>query len=212
MRRLSRLAASALILTFTFTACGGRSTSIPSVSNGGDAGTSSAHSSSDLAAPAISVPHTTGNLAFSDSGRRSAASPVRVAITLRYNNQASLDQFVSQVSDPHSALYRHFLTPQQFNDRYAPTAQQEAAVVRALQSAGFTIVGRYSNRTVVDAVAPSATVERFFSTEIHTLNQGKYGQRYANVKPAAVPASIAPYVLTASLSNLVIARTGVDQA
>ncbi|HEV3155257.1 MAG TPA: protease pro-enzyme activation domain-containing protein [Candidatus Baltobacteraceae bacterium] len=212
MRRLSRLAASALILTFTFTACGGRSTSIPSVSNGGDAGTSSAHSSSSTTAPAISVPHTTGNLAFSDSGRRSAASPVRVAITLRYNNQASLDQFVSQVSDPHSALYRHFLTPQQFNDRYAPTAQQEAAVVRALQSAGFTIVGRYSNRTVVDAVAPSATVERFFSTEIHTLNQGKYGERYANVMPAAVPASIAPYVLTASLSNLVIARTGVDQA
>ena len=160
----------------------------------------------------ISVPKTFGALAFTDSGRRAANAPVNVSITLRYNNQAELDQFVAAVSDPHSGMYGHVLSKEDFNSRYGPTVEQEAAVVRALQSAGFTVTQRFSNRTIVDATAPSATVERFFATEMHTVQQGKYGQRFANVKPAVVPASIASYVRTASLSNVVIARTKVDEA
>ena len=65
--------------------------------------------------------------------------------------------------------------------------QQEQAVVDALQKGGFAVTKRYSNRTVIDATAPSATVERFFATEMHTVNQGKYGQRFANLKAATVP-------------------------
>ena len=130
-------------------------------------------------------------------------------MTLRYNNQAQLDQFVAAQSGPGGG--HQFLTPAQFNSMYAPTAQQEQAVVNALQAAGFTVTHRYSNRTVVDASAPSSVVENFFSTEIHSVQQGKYGQRYTNVKPATVPASIASYVSTASLSNVVIAETKVAQ-
>ncbi len=41
---------------------------------------------------------------------------------------------------------------------------------------------------------------------MHNVAQSTYGTRYANLKPAMVPASISQYVLTASLSNVVIAR------
>ena len=88
---------------------------------------------------------------------------------MRYNHQAKLDRFVADVSNPHSASYHHFLTASQFNNYYAPSAQQEGAVVRALEAAGFTITQRFPNRTIVDARAPSSTVERFFSTEMHTV-------------------------------------------
>ncbi len=81
----------------------------------------------------------------------------------------------------------------------------------ALQSAGFRITARYSNRTIIDAAAPSATVERFFSTQMHTVSQGKYGERFANLTPAGVPSSIAPYIRTASLSNVVIALPKIGQ-
>jgi hypothetical protein len=152
-----------------------------------------------------------GALAFSDVGRRSPRDPVAVSLTLRYNNQEELDRFVSDVSNPHSGSYRRFLSPQEFAAHYAPTPQQEESVVKALQSEGFTITQRFSNRTIVDAVAPSSTVERFFSTEMHTVQQGKYGERYTNIRGASVPASIASLVRTASLSNLVAVRTVVDQ-
>ena len=84
-------------------------------------------------------------------------------------------------------------------------------MVQALQSAGFTVTQRYPNRTVVDATAPSSTVERFFSTEMHTVQQGKYGTRFTNVRGATIPESIASLVHSVSLSNLVMVRTVVDQ-
>ncbi|MBV8531052.1 MAG: hypothetical protein JO104_07015, partial [Candidatus Eremiobacteraeota bacterium] len=197
------------MLTLSFTACGGHDSSLPTAQPGGAAGQSIGQTTPS--SPVISVPKTFGALAYTDRGRRGPNQPVRVAITLRYNHQTELDRFVAQVGNPRSGLYRHFLTQAQFNAYYAPTAGQEASVVQALQNAGFRIVQRFANRTMVDAVAPSATVERFFTTEMHTVDQGKYGERYTNVKSATVPASIAPYVLTASLSNVVIARTQIEQ-
>ncbi|HTX59317.1 MAG TPA: protease pro-enzyme activation domain-containing protein [Verrucomicrobiae bacterium] len=210
MRRSSRVMASVLGLALSLTACsGGTMSSLPSTF--GNTGGANADSAARLIAqasntPVISVPKTFGALAFSDAGRRPAKAPVSVTLTLRYNHQAELDQFVANMGKSHRVL-----TPEQFNAYYAPTAKQEEAVVRALEAAGFTITHRYSNRTIVDAKAPSAVVEHFFSTEIHTVHQGKYGERFTNVRPAMVPASIARYVRDASLDNLVIARTRVDQ-
>jgi hypothetical protein len=47
---------------------------------------------------------------------------------------------------------------------------------------------------------------------MHTVQQGKYGQRFANLKAATVPATIASFVSTVSLSNVVIAETKIEQA
>ena len=98
---------------------------------------------------------------------------------------------------------RHFLTREEFNDRYAPTRRTGRAS-RAGAPARRTSRSykRYPNRTIVDATAKSSVVEHFFSTEIHTVRQGKYGERYTNVKPATVPPEIAPLVRDVSLNNL----------
>jgi kumamolisin len=133
---------------------------------------------------------------------------VRVSITLNYNHESELEQFIAAHSAGRGA--RSFMTQQQFNNYYAPTAQQEQAVIGALESAGFTITQRYSNRTIVDATAPSRIVENFFKTQMHTVSQGKYGERFANLAPASLPSSLAQYVRAASLSNVVIAQTMVN--
>jgi kumamolisin len=194
------------MLTLSLAACGGHSSTLPRTADANSSGTQSTGRSA--AAAQISVPKTAGQLAYTDLGRRAAAAPVTVAIVLKYNHQDELDQFVANESKP--GVPHHFMTAAQFNNYYAPTVQQENAVVAALRSAGFQITHRYNNRTVVDASAPSATVEKFFSTEMHTVSQGKFGNRYANLTPATVPSSITPYVLTASLSNVVVARPGVN--
>src|SRR5581483_4789340 len=58
----------------------------------------------------------------------------------------------------------------------------------------------------------TSAVERFFSTEIHTVHQGKYGERYTNVVPATLPSDIAPLVRDVSLNNLVVVRTVAEQS
>lgn len=216
MRELSRVVASALGLILALSACGGHSGSLPSASPGNDNGLTQSVAGAGLTPsgvtlPAISVPRTNGALAFTDAGRRAPSAPVTVSLTLAYNHQAELDRFVAGVSDPHAGSYRRFLSSQQFNDYYAPTAQQEQSVVSTLTRAGFTITQRFPNRTIVDATAPSATVERFFSTQMHTVRQGIYGERFANLAPATIPASIASLVRSASLSNVVVVRTVADQ-
>jgi hypothetical protein len=202
-----RVLAGSLGLTLAVTACSGHS-ALPGTGSPATGFTQGVIGGTRLT-PMISVPQTSGALAFTDLGRRSSNEPVNVTITLSYNNQARLDQFVAAQSGPGGS--HQFLTPAQFNSEFAPTVQQEQSVVTALQNAGFTITHRYPNRTIVDASAPSSTVERFFSTEMHSVQQGKYGERYANLKPATVPTSIASYVRDASLSNVVVAETKVDQ-
>jgi cell division septation protein DedD len=203
----------------TLTACGGHSSSpLPSTAGDGASGDSAARNATTASStaaltqsPLIAVPKTFGALAFTDAGRRAPTAPVDVVLTLRYNNQAELDQFVADVNNPHSGMYRQFLTPQEFNERFAPTAEQEQSVISALQGAGFTVTKRYPNRTLINATAPSSAVERFFSTEMHTVNQAKFGMRFANMKPATLPASISSIVRTATLDNVVRVQTVVDQ-
>src|SRR5579863_7454745 len=175
MRRISRVMAALVGLSLTLSACSGghNGSLLPAPGSGtGDQGSlSTAPVKSDLSAsPLISVPHTYGKLAFTDAGRRDGKAPVTVVLTLRYNHQQELDRFVAELGRGR----HHVLTPAQFNERYAPTREQEAAVVRELRKAGFTITQRYSNRTLVDAKAPARVVERFFHTEIHNVRQGTY--------------------------------------
>jgi subtilase family serine protease len=106
-----------------------------------------------------------------------------------------------------SPQFRHFLTSQQFNAYFAPTPSQHAYVIAALQAAGFRVVQTFSNRTVVDVAGPSAAAERFFNTEIHLVVQGRYGTRFATVKPATLSADLAPLVRSVSLTNFVVAHT-----
>jgi subtilase family serine protease len=209
MRSSARVIASALGFSLALTACGGQNASLPGVGAGssGVAPESSVRTAS-ADRPLISIPRLSGELAYTDAGRRAANSPVRISLTLRYNHQAELDRFVAMISAPHS--HSRFLTRAEFNNRYAPTPAQEQRVVRALERAGFTIVQRFANRTILDATGRSAVVERFFATEMHNVHQGKYGERYTNLMPASAPREIAGLVRDVSLNNLIVVRTGPD--
>ena len=215
MRRSPRVILLVLgaTLTLTLGACGGHgsavSPSLPLHSGGVSSGVTA---QSMPGVPLAAIPRMSGPLTYTDAGRKAASEPVRVSLTLRYNHQAELDRFVASVSDPHSAMYHHFLSAREFDDYYAPTAKQEASVIVALEKAGFTIAHRYPNRTIVDAKAPTATVETFFATEMHNVRQGKYGERYTNVKAATVPTGIASYVRDVSLNDLIVVRTVIDQS
>lgn len=212
MQRSSRVTASILGLTLTLTACGGQNSSLPWTSSGNTSGaTESAVRTATPGKPLMSVPKLAGDLAYTDAGRRAPNAPVRVSLVLRYNHQAELDRFVHSLGDPRSGVHRQFLTPKQFDERYAPTEEQEARVVRELRRAGFTIVKRFPNRTIIDAIGRTSIVEKFFSTQIHTVQQGKHGERYTNVTAATVPKSIESLVRDVSLNNLVVVRTVADQ-
>lgn len=202
MRSSVRVVASLLVLGMTLTACGGHNSSsvIPASPGGSTASDTLAPHSSQIAA----VPHPSGQFAVSDRGARDAGTPMHITVTLQYNHQDELDQLVREQSDRSSPMYHHYLTTDQFNSYYAPTQAQEQKVIAALKAQGFTVTHEFDNRTIVDATAPTATVEKAFRTKIHNVAQGRFGQRFMNTEPATLPDEMNGLVKDVTLNNLVL--------
>ncbi|MBV8720987.1 MAG: hypothetical protein JO277_02485, partial [Candidatus Eremiobacteraeota bacterium] len=136
-----------------------------------------------------------------DAGRRASAAPMTAVVVMQYNRQAELDAFTDALAHRQHPRY---LTPAQFVARYAPTVAQQQRVIDALRAHGLRIDKTYQNRTILDISGATGAFERYFATEIHDFDQGKYGRRYAEVRPLHVPTEIAPLV------KVVDARTVVS--
>src|SRR3954468_15374823 len=58
-----------------------------------------------------------------------AQNRLQLAIGLPARDPAGLDAFIAEVSDPASPNFRHYLTPEQFAERFGPTPAEYQAVV-----------------------------------------------------------------------------------
>lgn len=76
-------------------------------------------------------------------------------------------------------------------------------MIETLRTSGFTITRTFENHLVINAEAATYAVEQLFSTEIHNVNQGKFGMRFMPVGPAIVPATLAPYTSGLTLDDVV---------
>jgi subtilase family serine protease len=128
-------------------------------------------------------------------GGASAHQELALSIGLQLRNQAQLTALLHDMYNPHSTLYHHFLTPQQFAAEFSPTPDQIQQVVQYLRSQGLTVSAVAPNGLFIDASADVATVEGAFQVKI---NQYKLGPRafYANATPPLLPVSIAPLILS----------------
>ncbi len=55
--------------------------------------------------------------------RLPATQTMQVDLVLPLRDPEGLDSFLQEVYDPSSPLYRHFLLPQQFTERFGPTCR-----------------------------------------------------------------------------------------
>jgi subtilase family serine protease len=141
-----------------------------------------------------------------DLGWRASTKPTGIVVLLHYNHEAELTRMIGRLEHEH---VRRPLTKQEFIARYAPTAEQEALVLRTLRRAGFDVRRRYANRLIVDAVASTATIEQFFQTEIHDFRQERYGVRSSNVRPLRIPPELTPIVAAVEANDLVLEHKGL---
>ena len=126
---------------------------------------------------------------YRDEGPAPVSARLRLALLLRYRDDAALRHLIDEQGDPSSPLYHHYLSAAQFRATFAPDGDAYARVAATLRHAGFRIDNISTNRTVLDASAPVAQIERFFGTSIHrVLVDGR--QHVANVLPAYLPAEL----------------------
>jgi xanthomonalisin len=91
-----------------------------------------------------------------------------VSVHLPLRNEAELDDLIARQAEKSSADYHHFLTPQQFRERYAPPAADLVAAAASLRELGFD--ARVTSQSVF-AAAPQAVVEHAFGIHVRQVAQ-----------------------------------------
>src|SRR5277367_1643466 len=69
-------------------------------------------------------------------------------------------RFLEELHTQGSPNFQHFLSPEEWNKRFAPSKQDEQAVVDWAKSQGLTVTHRYANRLLVDVEGPVATIQK----------------------------------------------------
>ena len=75
---------------------------------------------------------------------------LNLAIGLPLRNQPELDSLLQQIYDPASPNYRHYLTTEQFTERFGPTEQDYQALMDFAKANGLTVTLTHPNRVVLD--------------------------------------------------------------
>jgi subtilase family serine protease len=111
---------------------------------------------------------------------------VDIQVHLRLRDEAGAEAELAAISDPKSPRYGRFLSAEEFASKYAPTAEDVAAVRAHLESHGLTIAHVPGNRAYVAAAGTVSQVEQAFSTKL-----GKYRVN-GEVRRAPVAAPLIP--------------------
>ncbi len=107
--------------------------------------------------------------------------------------EQALQQFISEIHDPTSPLFHHWITAAEFGQRYGVTPADLAKVTDWLQSQGFKVNLVYPNHMVIDFTGSAGQIRQAFHTEIHNLLVN--GEAHiANMSDPQIPATLASTV------------------
>jgi uncharacterized protein (TIGR03437 family) len=102
------------------------------------------------------------------TGRLPAGDMLDVAIGLPLRNRGELETLIQRLSDPASADYRHYLSPQEFTERFGPTEDDYCKVSEFARSNRLTVIATTPNRMLLDVRGTVADLERAFQFTLRT--------------------------------------------
>jgi hypothetical protein len=94
---------------------------------------------------------------------------LNLAIGLPLRNQNELAGLLRQIYNPASPNYRHYLTPQQFTERFGPTEEDYQAVVAFAKTNHLKVTATHANRMLVDVNASVSDIEQALHVKMHVF-------------------------------------------
>ena len=87
-------------------------------------------------------------------------SKLRLAISIKPPKMAEEEAFLQQLKDKSSPNFHKYLSPEQWNARFAPSVKDEQAVVDWAESQGLTVTARYPNRLMVNVEGTVGAIQK----------------------------------------------------
>src|SRR5260221_13913280 len=124
-------------------------------------------------------------------GRLAATTHLELAIGLPLRDAPGLTNFLRDLYNPANPSYRHFLTSQEFTDKFGPTEEDYQGLIAFAKAKGFTVTGTHPNRLVLDVNASVGDLERAFQIKLQIYQHPKEGRTfYAPDSEPAVESAI----------------------
>ena len=101
-------------------------------------------------------------------GRLPANQVMRLDLVLPLRDPVGLKNFLSDVYNPASPTFRHFLTVSEFTERFGPSQEDYDAVVEFAKAHGFTVVGGTRDGMEVQIKGPVSAIESAFHVGMRT--------------------------------------------
>ncbi len=100
-------------------------------------------------------------------GRLNPTNRLQLSISLPLRNTNELEQLLRDIYDPASPTFHHYLSAEEFAQRFGPTQEDYAAVTEFCRTNGLTITSLHPNRTIVGLSARASAVENAFHTRLN---------------------------------------------
>jgi len=95
-------------------------------------------------------------------GRMPGSSRLKLAIGLPRRNQQALRTLLDELYDPASPQYRHYLSPEQFAERFGPPKEDYEALTAFAKAQVLVVTATHPNRTLLDVSGSVEDIERVF--------------------------------------------------
>jgi len=127
---------------------------------------------------------------------------LRLTLAVQDSHMAEEDQFIKELVTKGSPGFHKFLTQDEWNERFAPAAEDEQKVVDWAQSVGLTVTYRYPNRLLVDVEAPAGVIEKALGVTVNNY-QVRDEVDFSNDRDPAIPAHLSGILhAVAGLNNI----------
>lgn len=95
---------------------------------------------------------------------RATLGLMSINVSVHMHDEAGLERYAAQVSDPRSLYYRRFLTPQQIADNFGATQPDYTRAMQYFWANGLA-VRSWRQREMLGVVGPQAAMERALGTQ-----------------------------------------------
>ncbi len=123
-----------------------------------------------------------------------ATTQLHVTVTLQSQDPAGLAAFATEVSTPGSALYRDYITPAEFAQRFGATPQAVQAVDSSLESHGLVPGAVSANSLSIPVTASAGSLSAAFATSFSRVALADGTSAIVNSQSPSLDSTIAPDV------------------
>jgi hypothetical protein len=107
--------------------------------------------------------------------------------------EKALDTLIDQLNDKKSPNFHHWLTAEQFGQKYGVSQNDIDTVTRWLESHGFHVNQVYANRVLIDVSGTAGQIKEAFHTSMHSLDVS--GEAHiSNISDPQIPAALSGVV------------------